>query len=328
MARAQTPMLGVKIVGTGMYVPGEAISNEELIARFGIDSTPGDIVRLSGIENRYISGPSDTVVTLGTLASLQALEDAGVSPDEAIDYLTLGSSTASTYRPLPGAHPGIQRGLHEAGFRVAGSEQVNTACTSFVTALISGYRRFTTDGDDLSLVVGSDTISRITDYSDRGTGILFGDGAGAVVLRHDEESGSGMLGWHQATDGRLEGDLFSDPASYLQMSRRVFPNASRLLVESARISMARARLKEEEIDLVVPHQANTRILEAAAKQLGIPIERFAKSIVKYGNTSAGSVPMALYDALRDEKRHIERGQRILFVGFGAGMTVASAIIEY
>jgi 3-oxoacyl-[acyl-carrier-protein] synthase-3 len=189
--------------------------------------------------------------------------------------------------------------LGELGYCIRHSEETNTACTSFVTALLNSYRNFAVDGIQRAVVVGSDTLSMITDYSDRSTGILFGDGAGAVVMEQDAQSDSGLLGWSQSTNGELEDILYCEPGGYFQMDGpAVFKHAVSAVVSSSRDALQHAGTDPEEIKLMIPHQANVRIMEAASRRLGIGMDRFAVTIDRHGNTSSASIPMALTDVLR------------------------------
>jgi 3-oxoacyl-[acyl-carrier-protein] synthase-3 len=192
----QTPVRGVEIIGRGgIALPRLSVTNQELIDRYDLDSSDEWIRQKVGIERRHIIGPDESLVTLGVEAGHQALIGAGIEPPVDMDKLFLATSTSGTYREIPGAHPSIHRGLVERGYTFRSSGETNSACTGFVTALLDAYRYFAVDGIHNALVIGSDTLSKKTNYRDRSTGILFGDGAGAVVLQRNEQSTSGLVGW-------------------------------------------------------------------------------------------------------------------------------------
>ncbi|HXR49884.1 MAG TPA: beta-ketoacyl-ACP synthase 3 [Verrucomicrobiae bacterium] len=320
------PVLGVEVTGWGMALPRSSYTNDELIAQYGLDSDNEWIRTRTGIESRYIAEADETVVTLGAKAGRLALESAGLAPPAAIDYLFLGSTTSPTYSTVPGSHPAIVKQLGEQGYDIQASEETNTACTSFVTALLNSYRQFAVDGIERALVIGADKLSAITEYRDRSTSILFADGAGAVVMEKTERR-SGLLGWSQETKGSLDTLLSSPPGGTLQMEGpEVFKHAVSFMVEHARNALQEAETDTDEIALVVPHQANVRIIEAANRRLGIDMDKTAVSIGHFGNTSSASIPLALTEALHAGR--LVRGEKALLVGFGAGMTVAAAVIEW
>lgn len=319
----QTPVLGVEIRGWGSAVPQESLTNDELIERFGLNSTDEWIKERTGIESRYISGENENVVSLAVKAGHEALEIAGVSRPYLVDKLILATTTS--YRAVPGSHPAIHR---ELGIADGASCELNTACTGFVTALIDGYRHFPIDGVDRMLVIGADTLSRITDYSDRGTAILFGDGAGAVVLERGRDK-SGLLGWAEAVDGDAEELLYCElgDQEYIRMDgREVFRRATKVMIDVGEKALDNAGVDVEEIALVVPHQANKRIINYAGKKLGIDEDRMIVTVDKHGNTSSASIPLALVEAINAGR--LTQGDKILLVGFGAGMTAAASVIEW
>ena len=319
----QTPVLGVEIRGWGSAFPQESLTNDELIERFGLDSTDEWIKERTGIESRYISGENENVVSLSVEAGHRALEMAGVSRPYLVDKLILATTTS--YRKVPGSHPAIHRELGIAG---GASSELNTACTGFVTALIDGYRHFPVDGVDRMMVIGADTLSRITDSSDRGTAILFGDGAGAVILERGRKE-SGLLGWAEAVDGEAEELLYCElgEQEYIRMDgREVFRRAIKVMTDMGELALDNAGLDVKEIALVVPHQANKRITDYAGKKLGVDEDRIMVSIDKHGNTSSASIPLALVEAINAGR--LTHGDKILLVGFGAGMTAAAAVVRW
>jgi 3-oxoacyl-[acyl-carrier-protein] synthase-3 len=213
---------------------------------------------------------------------------------------------------------------HQLGLR-CGAFDVNAACSGFTYALIVAHG-LVAAGAHRALVIGTDTLSRITDWTDRGTAILFADGSGSVVLDAVEGPGE-LLGWDIDADGSLTKLLDCDLGGNLRMDgKEVFRKAVRIMVDSAEKSMKHAGVTADDIKLVVPHQANIRIIEAACQRLGVPMERAASTIHRTGNTSSGSIPIALADAL--EAGRVADGDLVLLVGFGAGMTAASAVLRW
>jgi 3-oxoacyl-[acyl-carrier-protein] synthase-3 len=321
---AQTPVLGVEITGWGTALPERSLSNDELIAEYGLESTDEWIRERTGIESRHLCGEGETVATLAVEAARIAIQKAGITPPHKIDKLFLGTTTP--HLTVPGTHPLIQAELHNLGFDIASSKESNTACTGFVTSLLESYRNFKVDGIDSSIVIGADALWSITDEHDRNTAILFADGAGAVML---EQTGSesGLLGWHEETDGSAVDILYCEPGQKIQMNgREVFKRAVQAMVRAGSIALENAGVKVEEVKLAVPHQANTRIIDSAGKRLGIDTDKMVVTLHKHGNTSSASIPLAMAEAL-DEGR-VERGDKLLLVGFGAGMTAASALIRW
>jgi 3-oxoacyl-[acyl-carrier-protein] synthase-3 len=215
----------------------------------------------------------------------------------------------------------VQHGL---GLR-CGAFDVNAACSGFVYALVTGHGLIAM-GMKRVLVIGTDTLSRITDWTDRNTAILFADGSGAAVI--EAVSGPGqLLGWDFDADGSLEELLYAEIGGTLHMDgKEVFRRAVRIMVDSAEKSLKASGLTANEIDLVVPHQANVRIIEAACKRLDIPMSKTAIVLQETGNTSSGSIPLALFDAVANSR--VKSGDNVLLVGFGAGMTAASAVIKW
>jgi len=196
--------------------------------------------------------------------------------------------------------------------------------------LIEGYRGFPNDGDELDLIIGADALSTIVDASDRSTAILFADGAGAVALRRSPRyPDSGLLGWYEETDGAARPALYCGvrDGEYVKMNgREVFDRATRVMVKAGKAAMERAGVAKEDIALVVPHQANSRIIEYARRKLQIDEAKVVVTIDHHGNTSSGSIPLALAEAVNGGL--IKRGEKMLLVGFGAGMTAAAAVIEW
>src|SRR5581483_3233264 len=207
-----------------------------------------------------------------------------------------------------------------------GAMDLNAACSGFVYGLVTAHQFVASGAVDRVLLVGAETLSRITDWDDRTTAVLFADGAGAVVLEaHDGEPA--LLGWDLGSDGSLRSILDADIGGFLHMEgKEVFRRAVRVMIDSATRTMRRAGVTAEDIALVVPHQANIRIIESANAKLGLPMERTAVVLDRTGNTSSASIPLALADAV--ENGRVQPGDLVLMVGFGAGMTWASAIVRW
>jgi 3-oxoacyl-[acyl-carrier-protein] synthase-3 len=213
---------------------------------------------------------------------------------------------------------------HALGLR-CGAFDVNAACSGFVYAYVVA-NGLVAIGAKRLLVIGTDTLSRITDWSDRATAILFADGSGAAVVEATGDKGQ-LLGWDLDADGSVEHLLYADVGGYIHMDgKEVFRRAVRIMVDSARKSLAKAGVTTADVALCVPHQANLRIIDAACRQLEIPMERTAVVLQETGNTSSASIPLALFDAA--DKGRLHDGDLVLLVGFGAGMTAASAVIEW
>jgi 3-oxoacyl-[acyl-carrier-protein] synthase-3 len=304
------------VAGLGVALPQARLTNADLEAR--METTDRWIVERTGIRERRIAGPDEGTATLATAAGAAAVKDAGLTPDD-IDLLVLATCTPD--QQLPHTSARVQEAL---GLR-CGALDLGAACAGFVYALGLAASLIDAGRARHVLVVGAETMSRVTDSDDRSTAVLFGDGAGACVLSPGE-GGSGLLSWHVGCDGSA-GDLLQIPldVGVLRMDGpEVFRRAVRVVVESAAAALEQAGLAPEEVGLFVPHQANVRIIQAAAERLGIPMGRVLVNIDKYGNTSAASIPIALHEAATEGR--ISTGDVVLMSGFGAGMTYASATL--
>ncbi|HEV2809740.1 MAG TPA: beta-ketoacyl-ACP synthase III [Acidimicrobiales bacterium] len=306
-------MTGAAVTGWGVALPETAVTNAELEAR--LDTSDRWITERTGIRERRIGG---TTGELATAAARQALVAADASP-ASVELLILATSTPDQQMPATASTVQDALGLQ------CGAFDVNAACSGFVYALVAGAG-MTSVGARRVLVVGADVMSRVTDQQDRSTAVLFGDGAGAVVL--DAVDGPGqILGWNLGSDGSLRHLLQADIGGYVRMEgKEVFRRAVRVMIESSESALARAGLSASDVDLLVPHQANTRIIAAACERLGIPMEKTASVLDLTGNTSAGSIPLALGDAASAGR--LSKGDIVLLVGFGAGMTWASVVIRW
>ncbi len=304
---------GAHITGWGTALPDKTVTNVDLAAT--MDTSDEWITERTGIRERRVGG---TTCGLAVDAARAAIASAGVDLAD-IDLLVLATTTPD--QTVPATASSVQ---HELGVK-CGAFDVNAACSGFVYALVAAHG-FIAAGANKILVIGAETLSRITDWEDRGTAILFADGAGAVVLEATDGPGQ-LLGWDLASDGGARGLLYADVGGYLKMDgREVFRRAVRVMVDSGQKSMEQAGVTIDDIALVVPHQANIRIIEAAATRLGVSMDKVAVVLQRTGNTSSASIPLALVDAV--EQGRVHDGDLLLLVGFGAGMTSASAVIRW
>jgi 3-oxoacyl-[acyl-carrier-protein] synthase-3 len=323
--------LPVCITGWATAVPDGRVTNADLEAR--VDTSDEWIVERTGISERRVAGPDESTATLATNAASHAIKRAGLTPTD-IDLMIIATVTPEQPIPHTGAFVGDMLGLR------CGSFDINAACAGFVYELVIGASMLAS-GYDHVLLVGAETLSRIIDPDDRTTIVLFGDGAGAAVLSKSSER-PGLLGWDLGCDGSAAG-LLEIPAGgsrrpanaqtvaagehYLKMAgQEVFRRAVRAVVDSAFLTLGRADVRAADVDWFVPHQANGRIIDAAAQRLGFGDDRTLVNINRYGNTSSASIPLALFEAV-DEGR-VQDGDLVLCSGFGAGMTWASALIRW
>jgi 3-oxoacyl-[acyl-carrier-protein] synthase-3 len=304
---------GAVITGWGTSLPPKVLTNDDLAAM--MDTSDQWIRERTGIQSRHVGG---TTAGLSIESGRAAIEMAGIEPSE-IDALILATTTPD--RAVPATSATVQT---ELDLR-CGAFDVNAACSGFVYGLVVAHGLITM-GAHKVLLIGTDTLARITDWDDRNTAVLFADGSGAVVLERVDGPGE-LLGWDLDSDGSAERFLYAEIGGYLHMDgREVFRRAVRIMVDSAEKSMRHAGVTADEIALVVPHQANLRIIEAACQRIGIPMSRTATVLQTTGNTSSASIPLALVDAI--EMGRVHRGDLLLLVGFGAGMTAASAILRW
>ncbi len=301
------------ITGWGRALPETIVTNSDLAKT--LDTSDEWIRERTGIEQRHIGG---TTASLSIESGRKALEMSGVDP-LSIDALILATTTPD--RTVPATSAAVQHGL---GLR-CGAFDVNAACSGFVYGLVTAHGLIAIGMRNI-LVIGTDTLSRITDWTDRNTAILFADGSGAAVIQATDGPGQ-LLGWDIDADGSLENLLYADIGKTLYMEgKEVFRRAVRIMVDSAEKSLKAARLTTSDITLVAPHQANIRIIEAACKRLDIPMSKTSWVGNKTGNTSSASIPLALFDAA--DNGRLKTGDNVLLVGFGAGMTAASAVIKW
>lgn len=320
------------IVGWGMYVPPNVVTNDDLAKK--VDTTDAWIRERTGIAERRIA-TKETTASMAVYAAQDALEVADVNPNE-IDLIIVATTTPEYSFPSTACVVQDQLGASKAG-----AFDLSAACSGFVYGLGIAADMLRTGTYNTILVIGSETMSRIVDWKDRGTCVLFGDGAGAVILRASEDPG-GILSIVLGSDGS-GGELLEVPAGgsknpttletvmanmhTMKMNgREVYRFGTRILADATRQAMEKANLPFDELDMLIPHQANSRIIDYGAKQLHLPPEKIFVNVEKYGNTSGASIPIALTEAI--EAKRVNPGDHIVFVGFGAGLTWASCAIEW
>ncbi len=320
-----------RIAGTGSALPKRMVTNDELAKL--VDTSDEWIASRTGIRQRHIAGEGETTVSLARDAALKAMEAAGVGPAD-IDMIVLGTTTPNLIFPssacLMQAELGIDNGCP--------AFDVNAACSGFIYAMTVADKFIRTGDVKTVLVVGSETLTRMVDWSDRSTCVLFGDGAGAAVLKADTDTG--ILSTHLHADGRKK-ELLWNPVGVsegfkpdeenagvrvLMTGNDVFKHAVKALDAVVEETLEANGLDRHDIDWLIPHQANLRIIEATAKRLDMPMERVIVTVDKHGNTSSGSVPLALDTAVRSGK--VQRGQLLLLEAFGGGFTWGSVLLRY
>ncbi len=304
---------GAIITGWGAALPDKIVTNVDLEKT--MDTNDAWIRERTGIHQRHVGG---TTAGLSIQSGRIALEMSGAEPSE-IDALILATTTPD--RQVPASASSVQLGLGLS----CGASDLNAACSGWVYGLVNAHGLIAM-GAKKVLVIGTDTLDRITDYTDRNTGILFGNGSGAAVVEAVDGPGQ-LLGWDLDSVGEAESALYCEVGGFLEMEgKEVFRRAVRIMVDSGNKSLAAAGVTADDVALVIPHQANIRIINAAMDRLGIAQDKAVVNLHRTGNTSAASVPMALAEAL-DEGR-VTSGDLVLFVGFGAGMTAASAVVRW
>jgi 3-oxoacyl-[acyl-carrier-protein] synthase-3 len=324
-----------EIIGLGIAVPPYVLTNADLETL--VETDDQWITERTGIKERRIAGPGESTGVLGRKAAMRALASAGLSVDD-VDLLIV--ATATPDYPLPSAACILQA---ELGMTTGAAMDVIAGCAGFVYAMATASNYIASGMAGTALVVGAETLSRITDYTDRSMCILFGDGAGAVVLRAGAPgSTKGVRGAALGTDGSRAGLLFTpgggsrmpstartvdERLHYMRMEgKAVFKSAVTEMAASSLVAIERSGLTLEDIDLVVPHQANQRIISATARRLKVPNERVVTNIARYGNTSAASIPIALGEAW--EQGQVQPGHKVLLTAFGAGLAWGSMVLEW
>jgi len=328
--------LGVVIRGTGSAVPEETLDNSFFTDY--LDTSDEWIVARTGIHQRRRAGEQDTAVTLGLEASRRALEDAGLSASD-VDLIVV--CTATPHTPLPSTACWLQDALGIAGPGGCAAFDLHAACSGFVYGVITAGTLLTTGGFTNALVLGLEMLSRITDYQDRATCILFGDGAGAAVLSRSPDPERGILYHEMGADGSKTKAVWvpaggsHHPSSirtvnerlhYMRMNgRELYKFAVLKMQELTDRALEQTGFSADDLKLIIPHQSNLRIIESGRNRLNLPKEKVAVNIDRYGNTSAASVPLALDEARRQGT--ITQDDLVLLVGFGAGVTWASALMR-
>jgi 3-oxoacyl-[acyl-carrier-protein] synthase-3 len=319
-----------RIAGTGHYAPEKILTNADLEKM--VDTTSEWIKSRSGIERRHIAADDEYTSDLAAEACRAAMEAAGVGPED-IDFIAVGTTTPDLVFPNVGCILQEKLGIHGCA-----AFSLEAACSGFIYALSIADKFVSTGQAKCALVVGAETLSRITDWTDRSTCVLFGDGAGAVVLKPDSDTG--IISTHLRADGRYkdlltaktgvsvqpEGDALRAGYNVVMSGNEIFKVAVKSLESIVEETLDANGMDRSEIDWLIPHQANIRIINATAKRLGMPAEKIVLTVQDYGNTSAASVPMALDVAVRDGR--IQRGQLLLLEAFGGGLTWGSALLRY
>jgi 3-oxoacyl-[acyl-carrier-protein] synthase-3 len=322
-------MIHTRISGTGSFLPGEPISNAVLIATHALESSDEWIVERTGIRSRHLAAPGITSSDLALEASLRALQAAGRKPED-VDLIIVATSTPDYVFPSAAALLQSKLGITNG----AAAFDVQAVCSGFVYAVTIAEKFIRSGSHKCALVVGAEVFSRILDWKDRGTCVLFGDGAGAVVLEAAAEPGLLACAFHAdgshhgilSVPGQVCGGVVTgDP--FLRMDgQAVFKFAVKVLVEVANEVLTAAGMTAAQVDWLIPHQANVRILQATAKRLQIPAEKCIVTVAEHGNTSAASIPLALDEAVRSGR--IQRGQHLLLEGVGGGFTWGATLLKF
>jgi 3-oxoacyl-[acyl-carrier-protein] synthase-3 len=316
----------IGITGLGTHVPARVYTNADL-EEF-VDTTDEWIVERTGIRERRFAEKDEALTDIAAPAARAALAEAGADP-ASIDLIIVATVTPDMMFPTSSALLADQLGMPDAA-----AYDLLAGCTGFMYGIAQAYAMLSSGLARRALVVGGDVLSKILDWEDRSTLVLFGDGAGAVVM--EPVGDGGFLGFELGADGGGGENLwlpgsgsrhFDDPDSFVKMNgREVFKFATRVMVSSAEKILDECGLDVGEIDVYVPHQANKRIIDHAARKLGIPEEKTVVNVDRYGNTSSGSIPLALADAKADGR--LRGGELVLMTGMGAGLTWGSALIEW
>jgi len=321
------------VTGWGMYVPERVMTNDDIAAI--VDTSDEWIVSRTGISERRIAAKDESTSSLATRAAFRALDKTDLHPHD-IDLIIVASATPDHLFPATACLVQDQLGAVNAG-----AFDLSAACSGFIFGVNMAAQGIRTGAYDNALIIGSETLSRFIDWEDRGTCILFGDGAGAFVLQASEQPG-GILSGVMRSDGS-GGNLLAIPAGGSRMpatletvdkkqhsikmnGREVFRFATKVMAEATREVTAKAGLEVDKLDLIIPHQANRRIIEAAARGLSLPVEKFMINLDRYGNTSSASIPIAVTEAI--EGGRIEPGDNLVLVGFGAGLTWGAVALQW
>jgi 3-oxoacyl-[acyl-carrier-protein] synthase III len=321
------------LTGTGTYLPAQIVTNDDMAKR--VDTSDEWITERTGIKQRHFAAPHETAAFMGAEAGRKALEAAGMAP-EALGAIIAGTSTPDNAFPATAVQIQATLGATKAfGFDLA------AACSGFIYGLSVADAMIRAGQVDSVLVIGTEVYSRILNFEDRGTCVLFGDGAGAVLLQARDVTpenakagaGAGLLSTHLHSDGRLADILYVDgatgrpelPGHLVMNGREVFRHAVSLLAGAVTEALAANNLTSADIDFLVPHQANKRIIDGVGKKLGLPPERVVVTVDKHANTSAASIPLALHEAIADGR--IKPGALVLLEALGGGLTWGSALLR-
>ncbi|MFQ5556135.1 MAG: beta-ketoacyl-ACP synthase III [Acidimicrobiales bacterium] len=306
--------MGARVIGVGTALPEKVVTNDDLAET--IDTNDEWIRERTGIRERRVGG---STVTMSIEAGREAMEMAGARPDD-IEMLVLATTTPE--QTLPASSAAIQAGLDLR----CGAFDVNAVCAGFSYGFVTAHAMMgLPHGPRRVLLIGADALSHITDWTDRSTAILFADAAGAVVLEHIDEQN--LLGWNLGTDGRLRSILYRDHDGYITMEgREVFKAAVRAVSSSVIEALDQAGLSADDVDVLLPHQANIRIIEAIARRTGIAMQKSFNVIDRTGNTSSATIPLVIAEANRAGA--LEPGKVVCMTGFGAGLTWATTVVRW
>jgi 3-oxoacyl-[acyl-carrier-protein] synthase III len=308
--------LNAGIVGIGRYLPEKIVTNADLEKI--MDTSDEWIRSRTGIEERRIADDNTKTSDMGLAAAQKAIEDAGITPED-IDLILVATVTPD--QPFPSVACMLQERL---GAKKAAAMDVSAACAGFMYGIITGKQFVESGAYKYVLVVGVEKLSKITDWNDRNTAVLFGDGAGAVIVGEVSE-GRGVLSFELGADGTGSKHLYQD--EYIIMNgREVFKFAVRQMGESCVHVLEKAGLTKDDVDFLIPHQANIRIMEASRQRLELPVEKMSKTVHKYGNTSSASIPISLVEEIEAGK--IKDDDLIVMVGFGGGLTWGAIAIRW
>lgn len=304
------------VIGIGRYVPEKVLTNADLEKM--VDTSDEWIRTRTGIQERRVAGDDMDTSDLSYEAAKKAIDDAGISPEE-IDLILVATVTPD--RPFPSVATMLQERL---GAKRAAAMDLSAACAGFMYGMITAKQFIENNAYKHILVIGVEKLSKITDWNDRNTAVLFGDGAGAVIMGPVSE-GRGILSFELGADGSGGKHLYQDDYIFMN-GREVFKFAVRQMGESSINVIEKAGLKKEDVDFLIPHQANIRIMEASRQRLELPEEKMSKTVHKYGNTSAASIPISIVEELEAGK--IKEDDILVMVGFGGGLTWGAIVLKW
>ena len=309
------------IAGTGGYLPARSLTNDELAAAYNLDTSDAWIAERTGIRRRHMAAPGESTADMGAEACRAALAQAGADASE-VDAIILATATPDSAFPSTATRVQEKLGIHR-GF----SFDISAACTGFIYAVGVADSMIRSGACRSALVVGAEAFTRILDWTDRGTCVLFGDGAGAVLLRATDEPGErGILSTHLHSDGR-HGSILQVEGGLVRMAgREVFRHAVSKLASAVDEALAANNLAKADVQWLVPHQANLRIIDAMGRKLGLPSERVVVTVDRHANTSAASIPLALAEATRDGR--VSTGDLVLMEAIGGGLTWGAALARF